>query len=118
MTAELEKRFEAKGVEARWMQRWLASGLFHADPTDPRPPFSMVIPPPNVTGSLHVGHALNNTLQDLLARHKRLQGYNVLWMPGTDHAGISTQVAVEKDLAKRGKTRHELGRDRFVDQVW
>jgi valyl-tRNA synthetase len=118
VAAELEKRFEAKGVEARWMQRWLASGLFHADPADPRPPFSMVIPPPNVTGSLHVGHALNNTLQDLLARHKRLQGFNVLWMPGTDHAGISTQVAVEKDLAKRGKTRHELGRERFVDQVW
>src|SRR5512147_2259392 len=78
----------------------------------------MVIPPPNVTGSLHLGHALNNTLQDVLARHKRLLGYDVLWMPGTDHAGISTQVVVEKDLAKRGKTRHDLGREAFVDQVW
>ena len=118
MPAELEKRFDPKAVEGRWIQRWLESGLYHADPHDPRPPFSMVIPPPNVTGSLHVGHALNNTLQDLLARHKRLQGFNVLWMPGTDHAGISTQVAVEKDLAKRGITRHDLGRENFVDQVW
>ena len=78
----------------------------------------MVIPPPNITGSLHVGHALNNTLQDLLARHKRLQGMNVLWMPGTDHAGISTQVVVERELAKSGKTRHDLGREAFVDVVW
>src|SRR4029453_3126297 len=115
---ELDKRFDPKGVEARWRTRWLESRVFHADANDPRPPFSMVIPPPNVTGSLHVGHALNNTLQDLLARHKRMQGFNVLWMPGIDHAGISTQVAVEKDLAKRGKTRHDLGRDLFVDQVW
>jgi valyl-tRNA synthetase len=116
--AELPKRFEPGPVEARLVRAWLDSGLYHARTDDDRPRFSMVIPPPNVTGSLHLGHALNNTLQDLLARHKRLQGFNVLWMPGTDHAGISTQVMVEKDLAKRGKTRHDLGRELFVDQVW
>ncbi|HTY18425.1 MAG TPA: valine--tRNA ligase [Myxococcota bacterium] len=118
MRAELPKRFEPKPVEPRLYQAWLARGLFRAAVDDPRPRFSMVIPPPNVTGSLHLGHALNNTLQDLLARHKRLAGFNVLWMPGTDHAGISTQVVVERELAKRGQTRHDLGREAFVDQVW
>ncbi|HTF33912.1 MAG TPA: valine--tRNA ligase [Myxococcota bacterium] len=121
---QLPTRFEAKPAESRWYRLWLARGLFRAsapgpgEPPDPRPRFSMVIPPPNITGSLHVGHALNNTLQDLLARHRRLQGMNVLWMPGTDHAGISTQVVVEKEIAKAGKTRHDLGREAFVDLVW
>jgi valyl-tRNA synthetase len=101
------------------MRAWLERGLFRASlEDDGRPRFSMVIPPPNVTGSLHLGHALNNTLQDVLARHRRLQGHNVLWLPGTDHAGISTQVVVERDLAQRGKSRHDLGREAFVDQVW
>ena len=117
-TRTLPTRFEAAPAEARWYRAWLDRGLFHASVEDPRPRFSMVIPPPNVTGSLHLGHALNNTLQDLLARHKRLQGFNVLWMPGTDHAGISTQVVVERELAKQGKTRHDLGREAFVAQVW
>jgi valyl-tRNA synthetase len=115
--AELPKRFDPKPVESRLYQAWLARGLFRATGGD-RPVFSMVIPPPNVTGSLHLGHALNNTLQDLLARHKRIQGYDVLWLPGTDHAGISTQVVVERELAKQGRTRHELGREAFVAQVW
>jgi valyl-tRNA synthetase len=116
--AELPKRFDPKPVESRLYQAWLARGLFRARTDSPHPRFSMVIPPPNVTGSLHLGHALNSTLQDLLARHKRLQGFEVLWVPGTDHAGISTQVVVERELAKRGKTRHDLGREAFVDQVW
>jgi valyl-tRNA synthetase len=116
--AELPKRFDPKPVESRLYQAWLARGLFRAAADDSRPRFSMVIPPPNVTGSLHLGHALNNALQDLLARHKRIQGFDVLWLPGTDHAGISTQVVVEKELAKQGKTRHDLGREAFVDQVW
>ena len=121
---ELPKRFDPRPAEARWYGVWLARGLFRAhapgpdEAPDPRPRFSMVIPPPNVTGSLHLGHALNSTLQDVLARHKRLQGYNVLWVPGTDHAGISTQVVVERELAKQGKTRHELGREAFVALVW
>ena len=113
----LPKRFDPGPAEARWYREWLARGVFFADPDDPRPAFSIVIPPPNVTGSLHLGHALNNTLQDLLSRHKRLQGYNVLWLPGTDHAGISTQVVVEREIAKQGKTRHDLGREAFVDRV-
>jgi len=121
---ELPTRFDPRPAEARWYRVWLERELFRAnapgpgDPPDLRPTFSMVIPPPNVTGSLHLGHALNNTLQDLLARHKRLQGFNVLWVPGTDHAGISTQVVVERELAKQGKTRHDLGREAFVARVW
>lgn len=118
MPTELAKRFDPKPVETRLYRAWLDRGLFHAPDDGDAPRFSMVIPPPNVTGALHLGHALNNTLQDVLARHKRLLGFDVLWMPGTDHAGISTQVVVEKDLAKRGKTRHDLGREAFVDQVW
>jgi len=121
---QLPTRFEAKPAEAKWYRVWLERGLFRAhapgpgEPPDPRPVFSMMIPPPNITGSLHLGHALNNTLQDLLARHHRLLGENVLWLPGTDHAGISTQVVVEKEIAKQGKTRHDLGREAFVDRVW
>jgi valyl-tRNA synthetase len=118
LPTELPKRFDPKPVEARLTRAWEEQGLFRAHDDDPRPRFSMVIPPPNVTGSLHLGHALNNTLQDLLARHKRLLGFDVLWMPGTDHAGISTQVVVERELKKKNLTRHDLGRERFVDQVW
>ena len=118
MPAELAKRFDPKPVETRLYRAWLDRGLFRAALDETRPRFSMVIPPPNVTGSLHLGHALNNTLQDILARHKRMLGFDVLWMPGTDHAGISTQVVVERELAKSGKTRHDLGREAFVDQVW
>jgi valyl-tRNA synthetase len=118
LAATLPTRFDPKPVEARWSRAWIVRGVFHAEADDPRPPFSLVIPPPNVTGSLHLGHALNNTLQDVLARHKRLQGFNVCWMPGTDHAGIATQVVVERELEAEGKTRHDLGREAFVDRVW
>jgi len=114
----LPKRFDPGPAEARWYREWLTRRVFHASVDDPRPPYSIVIPPPNVTGSLHLGHALNNTLQDLLCRHHRLRGANVLWMPGTDHAGISTQVVVERELAKGGRTRHDVGREGFVAQVW
>lgn len=115
---KLPTRFDPKPAEARWYGEWLARDLFRARHDDARPRFSIVIPPPNVTGYLHLGHALNNTLQDVLARHKRIQGYNVLWLPGTDHAGIATQVVVERQLAEKGQTRHELGREAFVDAVW
>ncbi|MDJ0867950.1 MAG: valine--tRNA ligase [Myxococcota bacterium] len=118
MSTALPKRFDPRPVEARLARAWIERGVFHADPDDGRPPYSIVIPPPNVTGSLHLGHALNNTLQDVLARHERLRGRNVCWMPGTDHAGIATQVVVERELARTGKTRHDLGREAFVDQVW
>ena len=114
----LEPVYDPKAVEERWYQHWEKRGYFHAVPESDRPPFSMVIPPPNVTGMLHMGHALNNTLQDVIARRKRMQGYEVLWMPGTDHAGIATQNVVERQLEKEGTDRHALGREKFVERVW
>ncbi len=116
---ELPKAYDPAEVEKRWYDYWLEEGFFHADDGDTsRPTYSIVIPPPNVTGSLHMGHALNSTLQDILCRWKRMEGYNVLWMPGTDHAGIATQNVVERDLAQRGLSRHDLGREEFLKRVW
>ncbi|MBW2065220.1 MAG: valine--tRNA ligase, partial [Deltaproteobacteria bacterium] len=114
----LAKAFEPKDVEERWYQYWERNGLFKPDLDTGKEPFCIVIPPPNVTGSLHMGHALNNTLQDILCRYKRMKGYNVLWQPGTDHAGIATQNVVEKDLASKGTDRHKIGRERFIELVW
>src|SRR5690606_13891404 len=96
---------------------WLNAGLFAPAPAG-KGCFSMVIPPPNVTGSLHMGHALNNTLQDILCRYKRMDGFRVLWVPGTDHAGIATQNVVERQLAQKGMSRSELGREKFIEKVW
>ncbi len=115
---DLPKTFDSKSAEERWFQKWIDLGYFKADPARPGKVFSVVIPPPNVTGQLHLGHALNVSLQDIIVRTRRMQGYNTLWLPGTDHAGIATQNAVEKDLAKEGKDRHTMGRDAFVDRVW
>ncbi|MFQ5580248.1 MAG: class I tRNA ligase family protein, partial [Nitrospiria bacterium] len=114
----LEKVYQPDQVEEKWMALWEKDGHFHADALSDRKSFSMVIPPPNVTGSLHLGHALNNTLQDILARWKRMCGYNVLWLPGTDHAGIATQNVVERQLAKEETHRRALGRDAFIKRVW
>ena len=100
-------------IEDKWYKIWSDKGYFKADNTSSKPPFSIVIPPPNVTGSLHMGHALNNTLQDTIARYKRAKGLNVLWLPGCDHAGIATQNVVERQLAAEGKDRFELGREAF-----
>jgi valyl-tRNA synthetase len=106
-------------VEGETYERWVTDGLFEADDYSQRPPFSIVIPPPNVTGSLHLGHALDHTLMDTLTRRRRMQGFEVLWVPGMDHAGIATQNVVERELAKReGKSRHDLGRQEFIDRVW
>jgi valyl-tRNA synthetase len=115
---ELSKTFEAKAAEERWFQIWIDRGYFKADPSRDGETFSIVIPPPNVTGQLHLGHALNVTLHDVIVRMRRMQGYNTLWLPGTDHAGIATQNVVERELAKEGKTRHDLGREEFVKRVW
>src|SRR5579863_2962083 len=115
---EMPKTFDSKAAEERWFQAWIDLGYFKADPAREGKVFSIVIPPPNVTGQLHLGHALNVSLQDAIVRMRRMQGYNTLWLPGTDHAGIATQNAVEKQLAKDGKNRHQLGRDNFVDRVW
>ena len=115
---ELSKAYEPAEVEGRLYEWWESSGFFHADPSDPGEPFSIVIPPPNVTGSLHIGHALDNSMQDAVIRRARMLGRNAVWIPGTDHAGIATQNVVEKQLAAEGKTRHDLGRDAFVERVW
>ena len=105
-------------IEDKWYQVWSDKGYFKADNNSTKPPFSIVIPPPNVTGSLHMGHALNNTLQDVIARYKRAKGYNVLWLPGCDHAGIATQNVVERELKKEGKKKSDLGREEFLKRVW
>ena len=118
MKEQLPKGYDPVQVEQKWFDAWEKSGVFHADETSEKPHYSIVIPPPNVTGVLHMGHALNNTLQDILCRWKRMTGHEVLWMPGTDHAGIATQNVVEKQLAAEGKDRHDLGRDAFVERVW
>jgi valyl-tRNA synthetase len=118
MTKELAKGYEPHEVEKRWYAEWEQKGYFRAAATSDKKPYSIVIPPPNVTGALHMGHALNNTLQDILCRWKRMQGYNVLWMPGTDHAGIATQNVVERQLTAEGKDRHDLGREAFIERVW
>ncbi|MGE5577413.1 MAG: valine--tRNA ligase [Syntrophothermus sp.] len=110
--------YDPKSVEDKWYKYWLDGNHFHAEVKNGGEPFSIVIPPPNVTGELHLGHALNNTVQDILIRWRRMQGYNALWMPGTDHAGIATQIKVEAELAKEGLTRHDLGREKFLDRVW
>jgi valyl-tRNA synthetase len=115
---ELTKGYEPAAAEAKWYQYWLDNGFFHAADKSSKKPFSIVIPPPNVTGMLHMGHALNNVLQDICVRYKRMQGYNALWMPGMDHAGIATQNVVEQELAKEGLTRHDLGRGKFIERVW
>jgi valyl-tRNA synthetase len=115
----LEKGYDPQNVEQRWYRYWEKERLFAADESDRnKKNYSIVIPPPNVTGVLHMGHALNNTLQDILCRYRRSKGDNVLWMPGTDHAGIATQNVVEKKLAAEGKDRHQLGRDKFIEAVW
>jgi valyl-tRNA synthetase len=114
----LGKAYEPQASEARWYKYWLDRDLFRAEDSSGKPQFSIVIPPPNVTGMLHMGHALNNTLQDVMTRYRRMQGYNALWMPGTDHAGIATQNVVEQELAKEGITRHDLGREKFIARVW
>jgi len=125
----LDKTFQPDSVEARQYARWEDARVSHADPAAPGEPYAIMIPPPNVTGSLHIGHAFNNTIQDILIRFHRMQGRNVLWQPGTDHAGIATQMVVERQLAEQGialdrgvppkDTNAKLiGRDAFIAKVW
>jgi len=117
-TESMAKGYDPTTVEQRWYKYWEDNSLFQADAHSDKAPFCIVIPPPNVTGSLHMGHALNNTLQDIICRFKRMKGFNVLWQPGTDHAGIATQNVVEKDLAAKGTDRHRVGREKFIELVW
>ncbi len=116
---ELPKQYDPQEAQRRWYAFWLEKGYFHADPASDKPPYTIVIPPPNVTGALHLGHALNNTIQDILIRWRRMQGFDALWMPGTDHAGIATQAVVERRLMEEEKkTRHDLGREALVERIW
>lgn len=115
---ELAATFTPAEIEAPLYKKWQDAGYFKADAKSKKPPFTIVIPPPNVTGSLHIGHALDHTIQDLLTRMKRMKGFEALWLPGMDHAGIATQNVVEKQLATEGKSRHDLGRDAFIEKVW
>ena len=115
----IPNRFDFADAQKRIYKMWLDNGCFQADNESQKPPFTVVIPPPNVTGALHLGHALNNTLQDIVIRKKRMQGFNALWVPGTDHAGIATQAVVERRLKEEeGKTRHDLGREKLVERIW
>ncbi|MCL2335444.1 MAG: class I tRNA ligase family protein, partial [Endomicrobia bacterium] len=115
---EMEKVYNSKEVEKKWYEYWIEHKTFSAKPDKNKKPFTIVIPPPNVTGSLHMGHALNNTLQDIIIRFRKLQGFNTLWVPGTDHGGIATQNVVEKLLKKEGKTKYDLGREKFLETMW
>ena len=116
-TPELPTQYAPADVETRSYERWVG-GLLHGGPESEREPYTIVIPPPNVTGVLHLGHAFDHTIMDALTRRKRMQGYETLWLPGMDHAGIATQNVVERELAKEGKSRHDLGREAFVERVW
>ena len=119
MRKELPKIYDPQEVEGKIYQSWMDANCFHAEPNPDKKPFSIVMPPPNVTGQLHMGHAMDATLQDILVRYKRMQGYEALWMPGTDHAGIATQIKVEEELRKsEGLTRYDLGREKFLERVW
>src|SRR4051812_37254619 len=114
----LATKYDPASVEGPTYERWIEQDVFRADPASGKPPYTIVIPPPNVTGSLHLGHAFQHTLMDALTRRKRMQGYDALWLPGMDHAGIATQNVVERELAKEGKSRRDLGREAFVARVW
>ncbi len=118
MGTQLDKVYDPQNVEKKWYKYWKNNEYFQPDEDSDKESYVITIPPPNVTGVLHMGHVMNNTIQDILIRHARMQGYNTLWLPGTDHAGIATQSVVEKKLAEEGTNRHELGREKFVDEVW
>ena len=118
MSRELAKTYDPSDMEGRLYEKWEKSGYFHAEVDRSKKPFTIVMPPPNITGQLHMGHALDNTMQDILIRFKRMQGYNALWQPGTDHASIATEVRVMSELKKQGIDKHDLGREKFLDRVW
>ena len=118
MSKELAKTYDPNGIEDRLYQKWLDNKYFHAEVNRDKKPFTIVMPPPNITGQLHMGHALDNTLQDILIRFKRMQGYEALWVPGTDHASIATEAKIVEAMRKEGVTKEELGRDAFLKRAW
>ena len=118
MAKELEKNYNPADIEKRTYDKWLEKKYFHAEVDRDKKPFTIVMPPPNITGQLHMGHALDNTLQDILIRFKRMQGYEALWVPGTDHASIATEAKVVEKLAKDGIKKEDIGREKFLEHVW
>ena len=118
MAKELAKTYDPKDIEERLYEKWMEKGYFHAKVNPDKKPFTIVMPPPNVTGKLHMGHALDNTMQDILIRFKRMQGYEALWQPGTDHAAISTEVKVTEKLRNEGIDKDEIGREEFLKHAW
>ena len=114
---DMPPQYDPHAAEERWYAWWVERGFFHPEPDPDREPYSIVLPPPNVTGALHAGHAFQQSLQDFIIRRARMQGYDALWLPGTDHAGIATQVVVERELAKEGLDRREMGREAFLERV-
>ena len=118
MAKELEKNYNPAEIEERLYQKWLDNKYFHAEVDRSKKPFTIVMPPPNITGQLHMGHAFDNTMQDALIRFKRMQGYNAMWQPGTDHAAIATEVKVIEALKKEGIDKQDLGREGFLERVW
>ena len=115
---ELAKSFDPHAIEQHWYPRWESAGHFRMGEAGGANPYCILLPPPNVTGTLHMGHAFQHTLMDALTRYHRMQGDNTLWQPGTDHAGIATQIVVERQLDAQGISRHDLGRERFLEKVW
>ena len=115
---ELAKTYDPTAIEERTYAKWMGRKYFHAEVDYDKKPFTIVIPPPNITGQLHMGHALDNTMQDILIRFKRMQGYNALWQPGTDHASIATEVKIIEKLKEEGIDKHELGREKFLERAW
>ncbi len=118
MAAELEKTYDPKGMEEKLYEKWMEKKYFHAEVDPEKKPFTIVMPPPNITGRLHMGHALDNTMQDILIRFKRMQGYNALWQPGTDHAAIATEVKIIEKLKEEGIEKEDLGREKFLERAW
>ncbi|MBQ6234572.1 MAG: class I tRNA ligase family protein, partial [Clostridia bacterium] len=118
MNPEMPKTYDPASVEHAWYEKWERNGYFHAAPNPEKQPFTIVIPPPNITGKLHMGHALDNTLQDTIIRYKRMCGFETLWLPGTDHASIATEVKIVEALASEGVTKKDIGREAFLKRAW
>ena len=118
MRKELGKTYDPKDIEDRLYSKWINKKYFHAEVNPDKKPYTIVIPPPNITGQLHMGHALDNTLQDILIRFKRMQGYETLWMPGTDHASIATEAKIVEAMKQEGLTKEDLGREKFLERAW
>ena len=118
MTVDFEKEYIPQNIEEKWIKFWIEEGIFKGDTKSKKPKFSLVLPPPNVTGTLHMGHALAFTIPDIIVKRKKMQGYNTMWLPGTDHAGIATQIVVERKLAEEGLKKEDLGREKFLERVW